>query len=395
MKVLMLSDVYFPRVNGVSTSIRTFRRALTAAGHDIDLICPAYGPDDVPETGVQRIRARRVVIDPEDRMMHARRVLAHADALAARRYDLVHIQTPFVAHWLGTRLVRRLGLPLTETYHTFFEEYLFHYVPLLPRAALRALARAVSRVQCNALDGLVVPSQAMLDVLRGYGVATPACVIPTGLEPDGLGSGDGPAFRAAHGIAPDRPVLVHVGRLAHEKNVDFLLHMLVELRRTVPGVLLLIAGEGPAEKHLRALAARLGLDGNVRFLGYLDRAADLPGCYCAGDAFVFASRTETQGLVLLEAMSLGVPAVSTAVMGTRDIVGPGRGALPVAEHTPEFAAACARILLDPALRARLADEARRFARGWEASATATALAGFWQRCIDARTAPAAEIPRTG
>lgn len=384
MKVLMLSDVYFPRVNGVSTSIRTFRRALAAAGHEIDLICPAYGGDDAPEAGVQRIPARRVVFDPEDRMMHARAVLRQADALAGRGYGLIHIQTPFVAHWLGVRLARRLGLPLTETYHTFFEEYLYHYVPLLPRAALRALARTVSRVQCNALDGLVVPSQAMLDKLRGYGIRVPAAVIPTGLDADGLGAGDGAAFRAAHGIAPDRPVLVHVGRLAHEKNVDALLHMLFELRRLVPEVLLLIAGEGPAERHLRALAARLRLEAQLRFLGYLDRAAGLPGCYRAGDAFVFASRTETQGLVLLEAMSLGVPVVSTAVMGTRDIVGPQRGAVAVREDPVEFASACARVLGDAALRTRLGAEARAFAQGWSATATAGALAGFWQQCIDAR-----------
>lgn len=385
MKVLMLSDVYFPRVNGVSTSIRTFRRALAAAGHDIDLVCPAYASGgDETEAGVQRIAARRVILDPEDRMMHVRPVLAHAGALAGRGYGLIHIQTPFVAHWLGVRLARRLGLPLTETYHTFFEEYLHHYVPLLPRAVMRALARGVSRVQCNALDGLVVPSQAMLDVLRGYGIRTAAAVIPTGLAGDDLGDGDGAAFRAAHGIAPGRPVLVHVGRLAHEKNVDFLLQMLVGLSRIVPGVLLLIAGEGPAEAHLRTLAGRLGLDAHVRFLGYLDRRKGLPGCYRAGDAFVFASRTETQGLVLLEAMSLGVPVVSTAVMGTRDIVGPQRGAIAVREDPVEFAAACARVLGDAALRTRLGAEARAFAQGWSATATAGALAGFWQQCIDGR-----------
>lgn len=170
------------------------------------------------------------------------------------------------------------------------------------------------------------------------------------------------------------------------------LHMLFELRRLVPDVLLLIAGEGPAERHLRALAARLGLDAQVRFLGYLDRAAGLPGCYRADDAFVFASRTETQGLVLLEAMSLGVPVVSTAVMGTRDIVGPQRGAVAVGEDPVEFAAACARVLGDAALRARLGTEARAFAQGWSATATAGALAGFWQQCIDERLRATAPCP---
>lgn len=377
MNVLMLSDVYFPRVNGVSTSIRTFRRELHRLGHEVCLLAPAYGPDDPVEPDLLRLPARGVVVDPEDRMLRTGPVWARLPELRARRFDLVHIQTPFVAHWLGVRLARALGVPTLETYHTFFEEYLFHYVPALPRAWLRAAARALSRRQCNALDGLVVPSQAMLDVLRGYGVRTPGRIIPTGLDRAAPTHGDGAAFRAAHGIDPRRPLLVHVGRVAHEKNIDFLLHMLATLRRSHPQVLLVIAGEGPAAAHLRRLGERLELGAHLLFVGYLERERALPDCYCAGDAFVFASRTETQGLVLLEAMSLGVPVVSTAVMGTRDIVGPGIGALVAREDAADFAAKVARVLDDPALRARLGAAARTHARRWRADATAAALAGFY------------------
>lgn len=377
MKILMLSDVYFPRVNGVSTSIRTFRRALIAQGHEVCLIAPRYSEDDTVEDDLLRIPARRVIVDPEDRMMRVGAVLALTETLRARRFDLIHVQTPFVAHWLGVRLGRRLGLPVVESYHTFFEEYLFHYLPWLPREWSRAAARRFSRTQCNELDALVVPSQAMLDVLRGYGVAAAAQVIPTGLEPGALRPGDGAAFRRRHGIAADRPLLVHIGRVAHEKNIDFLLHMLAVLRQQLSEVLLVIAGEGPAREHLRRLSSRLGLEQHVLFVGYLDRGHDLPDCYCAGDAFVFASRTETQGLVLLEAMSLGVPVVSTAVMGTRDIVGQARGALVAEEDVEHFAGQCARLLGDATLRRRLADEAVDFAGEWSAAAMATALAEFY------------------
>jgi glycosyltransferase involved in cell wall biosynthesis len=312
-------------------------------------------------------------------------------ALRERRFDLIHIQTPFVAHYAGVALSRKLGLPRVETYHTFFEEYFHHYIPAVPASWTRALARMLSRAQCNDLDAVVVPSRAMLEVLHNYGVRTPVKIIPTGLELERLGGGDGAAFRRRHEIAPDRPVLMHVGRLAFEKNIDFLLRMLVRVRAQVRDVLMIIAGEGPASAQLQRLSRRLGLQDNVVFLGYLDRSNALLDCYCAGDAFVFASRTETQGLVLLEAMALGVPVVSTAIMGTRDILEAGRGALVPPEDEEEFAARVVEVLRDPALRARLSREARACAVQWSAAGLAARMVELYADVLGSagRRAPAA------
>ena len=165
MRILYLSDVYFPRVNGVSTSIDSFRDELVNAGHEVLLVAPSYGSESVA-SGVLRVRARRVWFDPEDRMLRARDVLALEPALRAARPQLVHVQTPFVAHLTGVRLARRLGVPLVASYHTYFEDYLHHYVPLLPRVALRALARQASRVQCNQAQTVIVSSTALPVVSR-------------------------------------------------------------------------------------------------------------------------------------------------------------------------------------------------------------------------------------
>jgi glycosyltransferase involved in cell wall biosynthesis len=132
--------------------------------------------------------------------------------------------------------------------------------------------------------------------------------------------------------------------VAHEKNIDFLLRMFVQLRAQRPDALFVIAGEGPAREHLARLSRSLGVEDAVRFIGYLDRASELPDCYAAGDAFVFASRTETQGLVLLEAHGTG---------NTRGVHGRARhpfhshagcGAFVVAEDEGEFASAVAQAL---------------------------------------------------
>ncbi len=380
----MLSDVYFPRVNGVSTSIQTFRNQLARLGHESWLIAPAYGSAASEETGILRVPSHRVLFDPEDRRMELRMVLRHLPQLRDRHFDVIHIQTPFVAHYAGVLLSQRLGLPRVETYHTLFEEYLYHYVPVVPKSWMRALARRFSRNQCNNLDALVVPSGAVLEVLRAYGVSVPIEIIPTGIEMDKLAGGDGGAFRAHHGIAPGRPTLVHVGRVAFEKNIDFLLRVLVRVRQRIPGVLLVIAGEGPALNQLKRLATRLGLDGSVLFVGYQDRNQALLDCYRAGDVFVFASRTETQGLVLLEAMAVGVPVVAAAILGTKDILGPERGALVAAVDEVEFASKAVALLENDELRERLSRDAQDYAREWDARRMAERLAEFYAQVRERR-----------
>lgn len=375
----MVSDVSFPRVNGVSTSIETFRRSLAELGHDSVLIAPAYpGCASSEDPSVIRIASRPVPRDPEDRLMSARRIRALAPLLAAGGFEVLHVHTPFVAHYAGVALARRLRLPVVETYHTFFEEYLHHYVPVLPRAATRLLARRLSVSQCRDVAALVVPSAQMLATLRGYGITTRAEVLPTGIDPDRFCGGDGSRFRQAHGIPPDRPLLVHISRVAHEKNIDFVLEALVLVRREVPGVLLAIAGEGPALAHVRRRTGQLGLAAHVLFVGYLARDNALLDCYRAGDAFVFASRTETQGLVLLEALALGVPVVSTAVMGTADVLRGAAGALIAPDDRAGFAAAIVGVLKDPVLRARLAAAAPGDAAGWTATAMAERLLALYR-----------------
>jgi glycosyltransferase involved in cell wall biosynthesis len=147
MNILFISDVYFPRVNGVSTSIETFRRNLRALGHTVDLIAPDYLKISDDETGILRVPSRKVPLDPEDRFMSYGWVMKHVEQLRAAKYEVIHVQTPFVAHYLGVKLSHILGIPCVETYHTFFEEYLYHYIPFIPRKIMRFAAKRFSRHQ--------------------------------------------------------------------------------------------------------------------------------------------------------------------------------------------------------------------------------------------------------
>ncbi|MDI3515081.1 MAG: 1,2-diacylglycerol 3-alpha-glucosyltransferase [Rhodocyclaceae bacterium] len=382
IRVLMISDVFFPRVNGVSTSIATFRRALSAFDVDVRLLVPRYGGEaDAP--GIVRIPGRRLPFDPEDRLVRLR-AMHEAARREAVGCDLVHIQTPFAAHRAGLRAARACGRPTLLTYHTFFEEYLHHYAPFLPATALRGLARRVSRTQCNAVDAVVVPSTAMRDRLAGYGVRTPMEILPTGIPVQDFAGGDGLHFRRLYDIPEHAPMALYIGRVAHEKNIGFLLEVAALMKAQRPDFVLVVAGEGPATPGLQRQVLRNGLAGTVRFVGYLERRKRLPECYAAADVFVFASRTETQGLVLLEAMAAGLPVVALAAMGTTDILAAERGARIAPDSPAGFAAVVEDVIANGRLRRQLAAEARDHAAEWADTLMAERLAALYRRQLESR-----------
>lgn len=381
MRILMISDVFFPRINGVSTSIESFRHSLAAEDIDVHVVAPSYPAPHADDARVIRVPARQVPFDPEDRLMQAGALRQALRAAGERRFDLVHVQTPFAAHYAGLKHARRQGLPCVATYHTHFEEYLHNYVPLAPKGLLRSLARGLARRQCNALDAVIVPSSAMQDTLAGYGVTAPMHRVPTGIPVEHFGASRRPAsadFRQKFDSPAEAPLALFVGRAAHEKNIGFLLDALPHALRAAPRLVLAIAGEGPALPGLRKQAESLGIARQVRFVGYLDRMSELPGCYAAADLFVFASRTETQGLVLLEAMAAGLPVLAFAALGTREIVEPARGAIPAPQEPEAFGQAMAALANDPARRAAMAAEARAFAAEWTTEACARRLAAVYR-----------------
>lgn len=395
MNLLLLSDVYFPRINGVSTSIRTFAKSLARMGHAVTIVAPDYGAAGNGTEGdgdfeIIRLPSRKIFFDPEDRLIRASALRQLLPALAARHWDVIHIHTPFRAHQLGIRLAKLTGRPTVETYHTHFEEYVALYLPWLPKAMLEWFARRISRRLCDEVDHLIVPTRQMVDVLDGYGIRTPQSILPTGIDLDEFGGGSGVRFRDAHGIARDRPTIVTISRLAQEKNIVFLLDAVQRLLPGFPDLLFIIAGEGPDEPRLRRLVTLRKLESNVRFFGNLARAGELLDCYRAGDVFVFASPTETQGLVLIEAMALGLPIVSTAVLGTAAVLEHASGACVSEEDPAKFAEHIASLLRSPSLRAALALASWLDARAWDADRWMGRVAQLYERLAgSADNAPAA------
>ncbi len=386
MNILFISDVFFPRVNGVSTSINTFATELKALGHQVTLIAPSYTDEDKQEEWIVRVPSRKIYFDPEDRLMNFGKLKALLPWIRDKHFDVIHIHTPFTAHYVGIHFGKKLDIPVVETYHTFFEDYLHHYLPFIPQFISRKLARTISRRQCNAVDGIVSPSKPMLDVLKQYGIKTPAEVVATGLDDSSFANVDGEHFRMSHDIPLAQPMLLFVGRVAHEKNIGFLLEMHVELIKKHPDALLVITGEGPAEESIKHSIDKLGISNKVRMIGYLDRSHELIACYKAADIFVFASKSETQGLVLLEAMAQGTAVVAIAELGTKSILIEGEGVLIAKDDINDFADKVSVLLSDAPKRQIIGEKGRQYAKEkWGAGVLAKKVAKFYKSTINQKS----------
>jgi len=386
MNILFVSDVFFPRVNGVSTSINTFATELRALGHQVTLIAPSYTDEDKQEEWIVRVPSHKIYFDPEDRLMNFGKLKALLPWIRDKHFDVIHIHTPFTAHYVGIHFGKKLDIPVVETYHTFFEDYLHHYLPFIPQFISRKLARTISRRQCNAVDGIVSPSKPMLDVLKQYGIKTPAEVVATGLDDSSFANVDGEHFRMSHDIPLTQPMLLFVGRVAHEKNIGFLLEMHVELIKNHPDALLVITGEGPAEESIKQSIEKLGISNKVRMIGYLDRGHELIACYKAADIFVFASKSETQGLVLLEAMAQGTAVVAIAELGTKSILIEGEGVLIAKDDINDFADKVSVLLSDAPKRQMIGEKGRQYAQEkWGAGVLAKKVAKFYKSTINQKS----------
>ncbi|CAM8374039.1 RfaG Glycosyltransferase [Candidatus Methylopumilus universalis] len=386
MNILFISDVFFPRVNGVSTSINTFATELKGLGHQVTLIAPSYTDEDKHEEWVVRVPSHKIYFDPEDRLMNFGKLKALLPWIRDKHFDVIHIHTPFTAHYVGIHFGKKLDIPVVETYHTFFEDYLHHYLPFIPQFISRKLARTISRRQCNAVDGIVSPSKPMLDVLKQYGIKTPAEVVATGLDDSSFANVDGEHFRMSHDIPLTQPMLLFVGRVAHEKNIGFLLEMHVKLIRNHPDALLVITGEGPAEESIKHSIDKLGISNKVRMIGYLDRSHELIACYKAADIFVFASKSETQGLVLLEAMAQGTAVVAIAELGTKSILIEGEGVLIAKDDINDFADKVSVLLSDAPKRQMIGEKGRQYAQEkWGAGVLAKKVAKFYKGTINQKS----------
>ena len=335
MRIGFFTEVYHPIVNGIVSSVDALASGLRALGNDVYFFTPKVPGYDEADGPVYRMPSLPLPVPTEYRLtlplVSRRKRHAILDNL-----DILHAHSPFVTGWMSVRYARRLHIPLVYTYHTRLEEYA-HYVPFEPNATRRA-ASTLTRNFSNMADAVIVPTPAMRERLAELGVTARVEVIPSGIDLRHFGGGRrSEALRADLGAGEGRRLLLLVSRLAREKNVELLIDALAQ---SPPDVHLAIAGDGPERDAIEQRAAALGVSNRVRFVGAAPREA-LPDLYASADAFVFASTTETQGLVLAEALAAGLPVIAADAPQVREVLG-GSGTL-VPPAAGDFAEAFAAV----------------------------------------------------
>ncbi|MCX8103565.1 MAG: glycosyltransferase family 4 protein [Candidatus Bipolaricaulota bacterium] len=357
MKIGIFTDTFTPQINGVTSILEELYRVLTRQGHEVFIFAPAYSRAQRSENGhIFRFPALTAYFHKDSRVVipYDRRASA-----VFPRLDVVYSHTPVSMGLLALRVARKYHLPHVHTYHTLFTEYL-HYLPRLIRPT-RRMAERMSAAFCNRCDAITTPSQAMKEELLRYGVAKPIYVLPFGVDIEPFERPIRTDVRAALGLAPDEFFLLYAGRLGTEKNLHFLLRgfrVLLDHWRSPQPIRLVLAGGGPHRPLFEEYAQELGLAERVLFTGFIPRD-ELVEYYRAADLFVFASKTETQGLVLVEAMAAGLPAVVVRAMGVTDIVVDGETGVLVPEDEAIFAHTVIELLQDPCRREYLRAGAKR------------------------------------
>jgi len=341
MNVLMMTNTYLPNVCGVSRSVATCSESLRARGHRVLIVAPAPEPPVDDEPDVIRVPALHHVT-ANDIPLRLPIPGYLGPTLADFRPEIVHAHHPFLLGSTALRLAATWRLPVVLTYHTMYE----HYTHNLPgdSASLERFTVRVATDFANRCDRVIAPSESVRKVLRSRGVWSPISIVPTGIDPRAFSGGDGGRSRARHGIPRGAFVVGHVGRLASEKNLHFLMRAVSRYLERRPAAHFFIVGDGPIREELRSICAAAGLADRVHFSEGALEGRDLADAYAAMDVLAFSSKSETQGMVLAEAMTAGLPVVALDASGVRDIVRDGvNGLLLAEENADQFAAALASV----------------------------------------------------
>ncbi|MCD4813162.1 glycosyltransferase [bacterium] len=386
MHIGIATDTFLPRVNGVMKSIMTFTEQFRSMGHKVTIFAPRFPEAKVDEEDLWRFPSFYLFFNPEDRLPnpYAGESKRKLKAIADLKLDIMHTQTPFTLGYMMARRCGKLNIPLVHTYHTMFEAYMPHYFPILPRVFDKPFVGWFSRRCCNLHDAVVVPSTSIAEVMKDYKVKPPVKVIPTGINIEPFRNVDGARMRKKLGFADDEKILLSMGRVAGEKNIPFLFDVLQKLESRQPRARLVIAGQGPALESVKADCKKRKLDEKVMFIGLLNRK-DWADLYAAADLQLLASVTETQGLVLTEAMAAGTPCVAVAAMGVRDVMAAG-GGIAVSLNVDEFTDAVNRLLTDEKLYQEKLVEAKKQATEWSARSKAEQMLANYETVIAAKKA---------
>ncbi len=394
MNVCMFSNTYLPHVGGVARSVHFFAEDLRAQGHNVLIIAPTFSKneDTSKEQDVLRVPAIQN-FNGSDFSVRIPIPFFIDQEIDAFRPDIVHSHHPFLLGDAAVRAALRRNLPLVFTHHTLYEEYTHYVSP--DSTIMKQLAINLSTEYANLCTMVVAPSESIAHLIQERGVESPVKIIPTGVDTDRFEKGNGNLFRESHNIPQDAFIIGHLGRLAPEKNLEYLCEAVIQAIKIEPEKFrFLVVGSGPGEPVMAQMFEKAGLMAALIMAGQKS-GDDLVNGYAAMDLFVFSSKSETQGMVLAEAMAAALPVVALDASGVREIVVDqcnGR-LLPEDTSAQIFAEKIKELQEDRRKLEEQSKEARRTAEKFSRKKSAEKLVRLYQSLLDRNTT--ADIDHNG
>lgn len=381
MKIAMFTNTYCPHVGGVARSVKTCEDEYRRRGHEVLIVAPEFPEADQSDEHVLRVPAVQNFNGSDFSMRIATPNLI-SDRLDEFEPDLIHSHHPFL---LGDAAMRAAGgryLPIVFTHHTLYERFT-HYVPF-DSPALKRMAIQMAIDYCNLCDHVIAPSASVEELLVQRGVTVPITAIPTGIDPAFFTSGDRDRCRRELDIPADAPVIGHVGRLALEKNLTWLSEAIGGVLAKTPEAVVLVVGDGNARATMEEILRRHARPEQIRMAGRRS-GQELADAYAAMDLFAFASQSETQGMVLAEAMIAGLPVVALDGPGVREVVQDGVNGRMLKEDstTFEFETAIREVLDDPSRRTEFSRAAQQTVSSFHLDHCATRMLELYESLVAA------------
>ena len=308
MKILITTDLYTTETNGVVTSVRNLIEGLEKKGHEVRVLTVSEKLKSHQEGNIYYIKSVPLgIVYPDIRMPISYRH-RYIKEMISWKPDVIHSQCEYFSYQFAGYVSRKTGAPIVHTYHTLYEQYVTYIFPSQRIGAY--FVGVLSKLRLRKAKAIVAPTQKVENVLRNYRICNPIYIVPSGIaleqHKNRMTEEERKNRRAALGIPDDHVVLINLGRLGTEKNLQELIELFAVARAHNPNLTLLIVGDGPARKDLEETAAHMGVAEHVIFTGMVE-PSQVHKYYQLGDVFVSASTSETQGLTYIEAAANGLP----------------------------------------------------------------------------------------
>ena len=349
MRIGMMTDTYKPYISGITNYIDLNKRALENAGHEVYVF--TFGDLEYQDDEPKVIRSPGLALADTGYYLSLRYKTRHKRLL--QTMDVVHVHHPFLSGRLALNYCRRVQIPIVFTNHARYDLYAQVRFPWMPEEVSHGLLQAYMPDFCEAVDLVISPSRGMEKVLRQYGVESHIEVVPNGVELERFHRAK-PLSRADFGLSEEDILLVFSGRIAPEKNLEFLFQAFAGVSQILPNVQLLIIGGGQKEhlEEIKPLPNELGIQDRVRFVGMIPYD-HLPSYLAMCDAFVTASVTEVHPLSVIEGMATGLPVLGIDSPGVGDSIVDGETGLLATNDIASFTARLTYLCMNKDLRTKM------------------------------------------